>query len=110
MLTQLLVAGGIAALASCSGGGVVTGGPCALRLSETAAGFALTGEIADTAVSGWSLEARALDGAVDIRQSGPPPAVGAATQLALPGRAADYRLAMTVTRGGETLACPLLRH
>jgi len=109
MLGHLFSAAGLAALAACSGGGVAAppggGVPCTLHLTETAGNLALSGVIDDPAVTGWTLSARARDGSVNIRQSGPATADGPVAIAHLPGVAADYTLAMTVTRGADTLAC-----
>jgi hypothetical protein len=112
MLGHLLSAAGLAALAACMGAG--TGGApgpdiapaCNLRVAETPGGIVVTGEIADPAISDWSLTIRAHDGAVTLAQSGPARPGDPAGEARLPGRAADYVLALTAKRGEETLACP----
>jgi hypothetical protein len=116
MLAHLLSAAGLAALAACMGAGTGAGpggapGPrtahaCSLRVAETPGGIVVSGEIADPAISDWSLTIRAHDGAVTLAQSGPARPGDPAGEARLPGRATDYAIALTAMRGGDRLTCP----
>jgi hypothetical protein len=114
MLAHLAALCGLTTLAACmiAGG---TAGPrgaepapvCVLDLTQDATGFTLAGAVGGNGPADWVLTATATDGGVRIVQSGAVPAAGPAGQATLPGRADAYDLGFSVTRAGQTTACPL---
>jgi hypothetical protein len=108
MLSHLVILCGIIGLAACvASGGADPPGVCVLRLSEQADGFAVKGEVGGTGAAEWVLSAMSHDGGVRILQSGTLSAPGVAGDVRLTGRPDGYNLGLTVTRGGETVVCPL---